>query len=253
MNDTDTSDTSDDSSPHPPAPYDAIADWYDGYLRDRPLYRETLLPAVLTLAGDVQGQTICDLACGQGFITRALAQRGAQLVGADISEQLLTLARRYEAQAPLGIRYIHDDAQTGAHLPAASFDGVTCILALMPIPDIAATFQTVHRLLRPDGWFVFAITHPCYQTSRSRWTTWDDGSPAREVSAYFAEGYWQSDNRSGVRGKVGEHHRTLSTYLNTLIAASLRLERIAEPQTMGESEPGNHEVPTLLLVRARKD
>ena len=246
MSDTET-------SSHVPAPYDAIADWYDGYLRDRPLYRETLLPAVLDLVGDVQGQSICDLACGQGFITRALAQRGGRLVGADISERLLALARRYEAEAPLGIRYLRDDAQTSAHLPDASFDGVTCIMALMPIPDIATTFQTVHRLLKPGGWFVFAITHPCFQTSRSRWTTWDDGAPAREVSAYFTEGFWQSDNPSGVRGRVGEHHRTLSTYLNTLLAAGLRIERLTEPQASGANEPGNREVPTLLLVRARND
>ncbi|MEO7003603.1 MAG: class I SAM-dependent methyltransferase [Ktedonobacterales bacterium] len=242
-----------DTSPQPPAtPYDAIAEWYDGYLRERPLYRETLLPAVLNLVGDVQGLTLCDLACGQGFVTRELAQRGAHLVGADISERLLALARRYEDETPLGIRYLHDDAQTGAHLPDASFDGVACIMALMPIADIAATFQTVYRLLKPGGWFVFAITHPCYQTSRSRWTTWNDGSPAREVSAYFTEGYWQSENTSGVRGQVGEYHRTLGAYLNTLIAAGLRIERISEPQAMGDNEPGNREVPTLLLVRARK-
>ncbi len=130
-----------------------------------------------------------------------------------------------------------------------------CICLRCLFPDIAATFRTVYRLLRPGGWFVFAITHPCFQTPRSRWTTWDDGSPACEVSAYFTEGFWQSDNPSGVRGQVGEHHRTLATYLNTLIAAGLTLERIAEPQATSDAatrEPGNREVPSLLLVRARR-
>jgi 2-polyprenyl-3-methyl-5-hydroxy-6-metoxy-1,4-benzoquinol methylase len=244
-----------DANSQPPAPYDAIAKWYDAYLRERPLYRETLLPAVLDLVGDIQGMAVCDLACGQGFVTRELARGGARAVGVDISERLLEMARRYEDEEPLGVRYLNDDAQTAASLPDASFDGVTCVMALMPIPDIAATFRTVHRLLKPGGWFVFAITHPCFQTSRSRWTTLDDGSPAREVSAYFAEGFWQSDNPSGVRGQVGEHHRTLGAYLNTLLAAGLALERIAEPQATGEAathEPGNREVPSLLLVRTRR-
>ncbi|HAL49192.1 MAG TPA: class I SAM-dependent methyltransferase, partial [Dehalococcoidia bacterium] len=46
---------------------------------------------------------------------------------------------------------------------------------------------------------------------------------------YFAEGFWRSENPDGVRGKVGAHHRTLSTYLNGLVEAGLSLERLVEP------------------------
>jgi hypothetical protein len=110
----------------------------------------------------------------------------------------------------------------------------------------------VRRVLRPGFPFIFAITHPCFNTSRARWTTWE-GRPAREVSAYFEERIWQSDNPDGVRGKVGEHHRMLSTYLNALLSAGFSLERLAEPLSTGERAqtiPGTREIPTILAVRA---
>ncbi|HZC05000.1 MAG TPA: class I SAM-dependent methyltransferase [Ktedonobacterales bacterium] len=238
----------------PPSPYDAIANWYDAYLRKNPLYAEVILPGMLALAGDVGGQVICDLACGQGFITRELARRGAQVTGADLSENMLALAQGYEASEPLGIRYLLTDAQDGAALSSAAFDGVTCGMALMPIPDLRATLQTVRRIMRPGGWFVCSITHPCYQTPHSRWVTREDGAPAREVSGYFDEGYWTSTNSSGVRGLVGEYHRTLATYLNTLVEVRLSLERLGEPQATGRSAeaiPGAREAPSILLIRAR--
>ena len=40
----------------------------------------------------------------------------------------------------------------------------------MDIPDLDACLRTVERILRPQGWFVFAITHPCFQMPDSRWT-----------------------------------------------------------------------------------
>jgi hypothetical protein len=42
------------------------------------------------------------------------------------------------------------------------------------------------------------------------------------VSGYFDEVYWTSANPSGVRGQVGEYHRTLATYLNTLVEGAYR-------------------------------
>jgi len=76
------------------ASYDGIAEWYDSYLRENPIYHEIVLPTLLELAGEVNGQAICDLACGQGWIARELARRGAQVTGVDLAEQLLVLARR---------------------------------------------------------------------------------------------------------------------------------------------------------------
>jgi ubiquinone/menaquinone biosynthesis C-methylase UbiE len=237
------------------ASYDDIAEWYDSYLRENPIYHEIVLPNLLELAGEMDGQTICDLACGQGWIARALARRGAQVTGVDLAEQLLVLARRYEEREPLGIEYLQDDAQRAQTLTEASFDGTTCILALMTIPDLEAVFRTVRRILKPGGWFVFAITHPCFETPHAGWLRTDEGTVVRTVGGYFHERFWTSCNPGGVRGRVGEHHRMLSTYLNTLIATGFALEHMREPAARGkraEQVPGEREVPSLLVLRAHK-
>ena len=64
--------------------YDDIAEWYDDWAGPT-LHADPFFPAVETLMGDVAGQRICDLACGQGRVARSLAKRGASVVGVDLS------------------------------------------------------------------------------------------------------------------------------------------------------------------------
>jgi 2-polyprenyl-3-methyl-5-hydroxy-6-metoxy-1,4-benzoquinol methylase len=233
-------------------PYNVIADWYDSYLHENTVYRDVVLPSLLELAGNVQGCTLCDLACGQGWVARELAKQGAQVIGIDLADRLLTLARQYEEQQAQGIIYQQDDAQSASSLADGTFEGVVCVLALMDIPDLHAVFQTARRILKPGGWLIFAITHPCFEAPHAQWLTTDSGQIARAVSGYFQEGSWKSE-RGGVRSRVGAHHRTLSTYLNALVAANFTLERMIEPMATGERAkqvPGNREVPFFLFVRA---
>jgi len=239
------------------ATYDAIADWYDAGIRHGSWLHMAAVVAVLELAGDVAGRSVCDLACGQGVVARRLSERGARVVGIDVSERLLDIARDEERTRPLGITYYRDDAQMLAMLADASFDGVVCNLALMDIPDLPAAVRAVRRVLRPGGWFAFAITHPCLDAILGRPRIMRDAEDAAEqnVRSYFIEGQWWSENRDGVRGKVGAYHRTLSSYLNTLVSAGLVVERLSEPQAPepASGEPAvHHEVPAILAVRCAR-
>lgn len=235
------------------AAYNEIAEWYDNYLSENVIYREMVAPSLFDLIGDIHGQAVCDLACGQGWITRELARHGARVTGVDLSDQLLEIARRYEEQEPLGIRYQQGNVQHPDVLAGSAFDGCVCNMSLTDIPDLAATFATMRRLLKSGGWLVFSITHPCFEPPYAQWVTLADGSVARAVNKYFHEGFWRSEN-GGIRSRVGAHHRMLSTYLNELAAAGFALERMLEPVATGERArqvAGNCEVPSLLLVRAR--
>ncbi len=234
------------------AAYDAIAEWYDTAVRAGSLIHDLVLPTIWDMIGSIDGQRICDLACGQGIVSRQLAMRGAVVTGVDISARLLDIARRDEDTDPLGIAYQQDDAQELGTLPDASVDGVVCNMALMDIPDVEATFRAVQRILQPAGWFVFSITHPCFQTPASHWIEDADGTISRAVRAYFAEGLWHSDNPTGVRGQVGAYHRTLATYIGALTAAALFVEHIREPRATGniaDQAPGYREIPAVLVAR----
>lgn len=234
------------------AAYDAIADWYDRWVGE--LDSDPMYACVDGMVGDVARLLVCDLACGQGRGARHLAARGARVVGVDISRELLA---RAQARGSVGgaITYVFDDALRLSQLSDAAFDGVLCHLALMDIPDLTATLRAVARVLRPGGWFVFSVLHPCFQTPSSHEEVGHDGALWRLVNAYWAEGFWRSDRRPGPPDKVGAYHRTLATYANELVDAGFPIERVAEPRAVGslaENRPIWTEVPAFLVVRCRK-
>ncbi|GCE51000.1 methyltransferase family protein [Thermosporothrix hazakensis] len=232
------------------AAYNEIVTWYDQYIQENPFYSDMLLPSLLECTGDVQGQHVCDLACGQGWFARMLANRGARVTGIDYAEGQLARAREYKE--PEGIVYLHDDAQEARSLPDHTFDGCVCILALMDIPDHRAVFHTARRVLKAGGWLVFAIMHPCFEAPEAGWIANEQGKPARVISRYTREGFWKSTS-GGVRSRVGAYHRTLSSYTNALIDARFALTRMLEPRAGDrrlKQVPGNQEIPSLLIVRA---
>ncbi len=237
------------------AAYDAIADWYDEWVGGDDVLGDPLFVPLIPFLGPLAGQRVCDLACGQGRVARYLADQGASVLGVDVSGKLLALARRREADRPRGIDYLPANAHSLSDVGAASFDGVVCNMALMDIPDLGAALRAVSRILRPGGWLVFSILHPCFHTERSGALVGEDGSLCRFVGGYFAEGHWRSDTRTGPPGKVGAYHRTLSTYVNGLIDCGLAIERMGEPMASGplaERQPIWLEVPSILIVRCRK-
>jgi len=214
------------------ARYDEFAEWYEQWISDVPLIaaHPGLLP-VMT------GDRVLDVACGQGRMSRRLAGLGADVVGLDISAAMLGKAR---AAGPETITYIRADV-TGhlAWWDGRPFDGCTCEMALMDIDDLAATLSAVAAVLRPGGWFVASIVHPCFPGNEGGQSSWppDQG--------YEAEGWWISaDHRpDGARVRVGATHRKLSTVLNGLSQAGLEAEHFIEPPAP---------VPTYLLWRCRR-
>lgn len=238
-----------------PTSYDSIAQWYDEVVRPVPVTNDLALSHLLAMLASSKGQSVCDLACGQGRLARALAQRGWQITGVDLSSELIGIAQRDEDADPAGVTYLVDNAESLSLLDDHQFDGVVCNLALMDIPDLAAAYKSVWRILRPGGWFIFSITHPCFESPHAVWHAAPDGAMSREIVSYFVEGFWRSTNPHGIRGRVGAHHRTLSTYLNTLIQTLFVIDHVIEPQafdTNDSSVPDDRVIPASMLVRCTK-
>ena len=214
------------------ARYDEFAEWYQQWIGDGP----PLIAAQPGLLPAVAGERVLDIACGQGRMGRHLALLGAEVVGVDISAAMLGKAR---ALGPEDITYICADVtRQPAWWDGRPFDGCACELALMDIDDLAGALSTVTTVLRPGGWFVASIVHPCFPGSASGRSSWPPGE------GYEREGWWTSPdhNPEGVRIRVGATHRKLSTFLNALVDAGLEAERFVEPPAP---------VPTYLLWRCR--
>jgi toxoflavin synthase len=91
-----------------------IAEQYQ-QAKAQPWRLRTETHSFLKLVGDVEGKRVLDVACGEGHFTRMLRSAGAaEVVGIDISERMIDLAREQETRRPLGIEYRVEDARAVA-------------------------------------------------------------------------------------------------------------------------------------------
>jgi ubiquinone/menaquinone biosynthesis C-methylase UbiE len=155
-----------------------IAGWYDARLTEGSGPHETARACLRRMVPDLAGATVLDLACGQGYATRALLDAGARtVIGIDSSPEMIELARARTAPAP-SVSYRVDDGQHLRSCADRFFDGATCQLGLMDIPDLTSALAAVRRVLKPGGWLAFVIGHPCFlaarlhrpRRQRARWT-----------------------------------------------------------------------------------
>jgi SAM-dependent methyltransferase len=220
--------------------------------------KDPVLAALLRRLGDrLEGARVLDLCCGEGYAGRYLITLGVrEVVGIDLSAELIAEAKR-RADAP-GLSYRVDDAHQLSSVADGAFDVVLSQLAMMDVADHQRMFAAARRVLKQGGAFVFSMLHPCFMApchaTEAPPLIFDDaGRPvAFSVRRYATEGYWNSGG-DGVRGRMGAYHRTLSTYVNDLIASGFALERLEEPLAgdNGSQVGLAAEVPTVLVVAAR--
>jgi ubiquinone/menaquinone biosynthesis C-methylase UbiE len=116
----------------------------------------------LELLGDLTDKSVMDLACGEGFYTRRVREKGAKrVVGVDLSERMIELARRQEADHHLGIEYLVGDGR--ALKLTEQFDLVVAAYLLNYArhrEELGAMCRSITRCLKPGGRFVTVNTNP---------------------------------------------------------------------------------------------
>ena len=206
-----------------------------------------------------QNITILDLACGEGHLTHRMAKLKQQVIGVDIAENLLEIARQHRPRSP-NVSFLQDDAQNLTQIETESIDCVICNMALMDIPNIDDTFQAVYRVLKPNGTFIISILHPCFESPffvpEPQIAIENDQFEACYVRRYTQEGYWNSGG-TGIRGRVGAHHRMISTYFNGLMATGFQLKAVDEPHLPTQDQTTVEEqwfsqIPRLLMIESSK-
>jgi len=113
--------------------------------------------------GDLTDKNVVDMACGEGYFTRLLRQSGAKtVVGFDISERMIDLARNQELQTPLGIDYLIVDART-PHFQKQQVDLAVSAWLLVYAhnrSELELMCEGIASWLRPGGRFVTYTTNP---------------------------------------------------------------------------------------------
>ncbi|MDQ0681481.1 putative TPR repeat methyltransferase [Streptomyces achromogenes] len=136
--------------------FDAIGDHYDEAF---PHKEGQVASAEWLIASLPTGSRVLDLGCGTGVPTaRRLAQAGLRVVGVDLSDKMVALARR---NVPTGVFHQADiaDLRPGGPRDLGRFDAVTAFFALLMLPraEIPLALRTVHHLLSPHGLFALSM------------------------------------------------------------------------------------------------
>lgn len=207
------------------------------------------------LLPDFAGKRVLDMGCGFGWHCIYAAEQGAKTVlGTDISEKMLEKAREMtDCPNVVYKRAAIEDLS----FDAESFDAVISSLALHYVESFAAVCSSVYDWLAPEGTFAFSVEHPVFTAYGTQdWFYGDDGATLHwPVDRYFSEG-WRDAVFLGEQ--VAKHHKTLTTYLQSLIDAGFSLEAIVEPEPTDEMLDAVPEMkdelrrPMMLLVRAAK-
>lgn len=241
-----------------------VSGWYDELLEggDSTYQSEVILPSILRLTSPQKGRAILDLACGQGFFSRALAKEGARVVGVDISPELIEIAKQKEK----GVDYHISSADKLAFLKDASVDAAVCVLAIQNIKNISAVFKEVSRVLKSASPFIIVLNHPAFRIPKGSDWGFDEEKDVqyRRVDSYLGEKEVSIDMEPSKSGKKEtiSFHRPLQVYAKTLANSGFLIKRIEEWTSHKKSEEGprkiaedraRNEIPLFMMIEAVKN
>jgi 2-polyprenyl-3-methyl-5-hydroxy-6-metoxy-1,4-benzoquinol methylase len=185
--------------------------------------------AILLAVMGRQPERVLDLGCGEGWLLRALADRGIEAVGVD-GDATLVEAARTAGSSPAHVASYEELAEAKVDV-GSDYDLICANFALLH-QDIIPLLAAMNALLVPGGTLVIQTLHP--------WTAaagdYQDGWREETFAAF--EGQWQP---------MPWYFRTLSSWLNALDMAGFRLVALQEPQ-----HPQSPVPQSLLLVAERQ-
>lgn len=207
------------------------------------------------LLPDFNGKRVLDLGCGYGWHCIYAMENGASsVVGVDISHKMLETAKEktHYSQIEYQCCAIED-----VDFPAESFDVILSSLALHYIETYEELIKNLYRMLEPNGTLIFTVEHPIFTAYGTQdWFYNDKG----EILHFPVDNYSYEGKRTAIflGEKVTKYHRTLTTYLNTLLTNGFFINHVVEPQPTEDmmDVPGMKDEmrrPMMLIVSARKN
>jgi 2-polyprenyl-6-hydroxyphenyl methylase/3-demethylubiquinone-9 3-methyltransferase len=105
---------------------------------------------------DIAGKRIVDVGCGGGILTEGLAKFGADVLGIDLSEELIDIADLHGLESGVNAHYQKISAEALAQQQPESFDHVTCMEMLEHVPDPGSIISACASLVKPGGMVFFS-------------------------------------------------------------------------------------------------
>jgi len=227
-------------------------------------------PAIASFLDAKPGQHILDVACGNGLTSRRLASLGARVTAFDFSANLIekAKARSTNLQSLITYRVVDaTDEQALLSLGKHSFDAALSNMALFDIADLEPLFRALPNLLKPNGIFVFSLTHPAFNNASTVHILeeMDDEGEIKTVYSVKTSRYMTHYHARGLALRSQPKpqmyfERPLQYYLNLGFQNGFVLDGFEErafppdhPQTTPLGWGGRFsEIPPVLVARLRR-
>ena len=166
-----------------PNRYDANASFWVQIIREhRDKYRNELTdPAMLHAIGEPAGLEILDAGCGEGYLSRILAKKGANATGIDSSNKLIEAARRQNLADGMPVSFDIGSVDDLPY-PDSAFDLVVCNHLVNDLFDPSNPISEFARVLRSSGRLIILMLHPCFYNKHAER---DQATNGMIASSYF--------------------------------------------------------------------
>lgn len=146
--------------PNEIAKFNELADrWWDMDAEFAPLHKINPLRLnwIDNHAEGLAGKRVLDVGCGGGILSESMARRGADVLGIDMGEAPLSVARIHaEKENVENVEYRQTPVEELLPDMAGQFDVVTCMEMLEHVPDPSSIVAACQKLVKPNGLCVFS-------------------------------------------------------------------------------------------------
>ncbi|WP_294577982.1 bifunctional 2-polyprenyl-6-hydroxyphenol methylase/3-demethylubiquinol 3-O-methyltransferase UbiG [uncultured Thomasclavelia sp.] len=210
--------------------------------------------ALKKILPDFKDKKVLDLGCGMGWHCKYASDHGAkEVLGTDISKRMLEKAQQINAAA--NIKYFHQ-AMEDLSFANNSFDIVFSSLAFHYVEDFDTLVKNIYSWLNTNGDFIFSVEHPVFTAAGNQDWIYDDNG---NIQHFPVDNYYYEGKREAIflDEKVTKYHRTLTSYLQTLLKYNFTITNVIEPMPPEDMMdlPGMQDEmrrPMMLLVSAKK-
>lgn len=247
------------------AVWEKNAEFWDEQMGEGNEFHKTLIePTQLQLLNIEPGHRILDVACGNGQFARKMASFGATVLAVDGSTQMIKRAKgRTKHDGHIEYRVMDCTNEAELNRLESGFDAAVCTMALMDIADLEPLAETLPRLLKRGGRFVFSVLHPCFNSGFSRHgiERYDEGNTVVtdcyvKMMRYIAPVTVKGIAMDGQPEIQFYFHRPLQELLKPFFHAGFMLDGLEEPTFPSTTNASvfrqvYSEIPPALVVRLR--
>ena len=235
--------------------WNSIAAEYDMKIVRGDFFRNEILDkALIRNIGEIKNKTLLDLGCGQGYLSKIITSEGTNIIGIDISENLIEIAnKRYKKE---GTSFVVGNIEEKLPFEDNTFDTTISNMVFMDIENPKKTIKEIVRVTKNGGTFIFSVLHPIFTSGIIHKPIKDfllHKPPSFLISNYKKEKQmmWNILNTTK---KTTVYHRPIEFYIQLLLdqnISPLGIEELTLPEKHNENgfQTMLHSIPMFLMVK----